>query len=144
MTARTLCLLLGFIAVAGCAAVPSATPSRETRTSLPAPPPTRVPAMDPAPPSTGFIPPTILEAPGLDRVIGRRSPDLLRLFGAARLETPEGDAMKLQFAGSPCVLDVFLYPLRPGGEPVATHVEARRGDGEPVDRAACVNALARR
>ena len=33
---------------------------------------------------------------------------------------------KLQFAGERCVLDVFLYPLREGQEPVATYVEARR------------------
>ena len=42
------------------------------------------------------------------------------------------------------MLDVFLYPLRPGGEPVATYVEARRAsDGQAVDRAACAQALAR-
>jgi hypothetical protein len=40
---------------------------------------------------------------------------------------------------------VFLYPLQEGGEPVATHVEARRAsDGQEVDRAACVAALRRR
>ena len=49
-----------------------------------------------------------------------------------------------QFAGTACVLDVFLYPLRQGGEPVATHVEARRAsDGQEVDRAACAQALRR-
>ena len=52
---------------------------------------------------------------------------------------------KLQFAGPPCVLDVYLYPLRPGAEPVATHVDARReSDGRDVDRAACIAALAAR
>ena len=51
---------------------------------------------------------------------------------------------KLQFSGQACVLDVFLYPLRPGAEPVATYVDARRpSDGVEVDRAACVAALRR-
>jgi len=56
----------------------------------------------------------------------------------------EGDMRKLQFAGRACVLDVFLYPLREGAEPVATWAEARRAsDGQEVDRAACVQALGR-
>jgi hypothetical protein len=64
--------------------------------------------------------------------------------GPPRLDVHEGDMRKLQFAGPPCVLDVFLYPLRPGAEPVATSVDARReSDGRDVDSAACVAALAR-
>ncbi len=51
---------------------------------------------------------------------------------------------KLQFAGRSCVLDIFLYPLREGEEPVATWVEARRSsDGQEVDRASCVSSLRR-
>jgi hypothetical protein len=43
------------------------------------------------------------------------------------------------------VLDVFLYPLKPGAAPVATYVDARRAsDGRDVDRAACIAALMRR
>ena len=54
----------------------------------------------------------------------------------------EGDARKLQFSGTACILDVFLYPGAPGREPQATYVEARRGsDGKDVDRASCVAAL---
>ena len=67
---------------------------------------------------------------------------LTREFGKPRLEVREGDMRKLQFAGEPCVLDVYLYPLRPGSEPIATHVDARRAsDGLDVDRAACIAAL---
>ena len=70
---------------------------------------------------------------------------MLNTFGPPRLDVREGDMRKLQFTGEACVLDVFLYPLRPGAEPVATHVEARRtSDGLDVDRAACIAALARR
>ena len=96
-------------------------------------------------PSTGeFIAPRVLEIPGLRRVIGANARSLSRTFGPPRLSVREDDALKLQFTGDACVLDVFLYPLRPNGEPSATHVETRRAsDGRNVDRAACVAALRR-
>ena len=85
-----------------------------------------------------------MRAAGLESVIGADARRLTELFGTPRLTVPEGDSTKLQFAGTPCVLDVYLYPLRPGGQPAATHVEARRAsDGQHVDRAACVAALRR-
>jgi hypothetical protein len=85
-----------------------------------------------------------MRAPGLERVIERDSATLVRQFGNPRLDVHEGDMRKLQFSGEACVLDVFLYPLREGAEPVATWVEARRAsDGQDVDRAACVAALHR-
>lgn len=97
-----------------------------------------------APSSQGFIAPTVMRMPGLEAVIGADARRLTELFGPARLTVPEGDAVKLQFTGTACVLDVFLYPLRPGGQPAATHVEARRpSDGLDTDRAACVAALRR-
>lgn len=86
----------------------------------------------------------MMNVPGLEGVIGRNETALANLFGAPRLNVTEGDAKKLQFAGEACVLDVYLYPLRPGGEPSATYVDARRAsDGLDVDRAACVRALRR-
>lgn len=103
-----------------------------------------VPRTDPAPPSAQFIPPIVQRKAGLEDVIGRNASALQRLFGAPRLTTPEGDAVKLQFRGEPCVLDVYLYPLKPGGEAVATHTEALRArDGAEVDQASCVAALRR-
>jgi hypothetical protein len=81
---------------------------------------------------------------GLEGVIEHNATALLNRFGPPRLDVSEGDMRKLQFAGEACVLDVFLYPLRPGAEPVATYVDARRpSDGLDVDRAACVAALQR-
>ena len=81
---------------------------------------------------------------GLDVVIGKDARAVLATFGAPVLDVHEGDMRKLQFAGPACVLDVFLYPLRPGDQPVATYVDARRAsDGLDVDRAACVTALKR-
>ena len=82
--------------------------------------------------------------PGLENVIGKNETALANLFGPPRLDVKEGDAKKLQFAGDACVLDVYLYPLRPREKPRATYVDARRAsDGIDVDRAACVRALRR-
>jgi hypothetical protein len=132
--------------VAACVAVPSTEPPRRE----PEPAPTQQsrqppPARPQQPPPQGFVAPQILRLAGLERVIERDATALLNTFGPPRLDVREGDMRKLQFAGEACVLDVFLYPLRPGAEPVATHVEARRpSDGLDVDRAACAAALARR
>ena len=80
--------------------------------------------------------------PGLEGVIGAGQAELIRQFGAARLDVWEGDARKLQFVGTACVLDVYLYPPEKGREPEATYVDARRAsDGQDVDRAGCVAAL---
>lgn len=84
----------------------------------------------------------IIALPGTEGVIGATRADLLRQFGPARLDVWEGDARKLQFTGSACVLDVFLYPKSSGAEPQATYVDARRpSDGRDVDRASCIAAL---
>lgn len=95
-------------------------------------------------PSTSFRTPEIMRERGLETVIGKTAGQLERQFGKAQLDLIEGDARKIQFAGEPCVLDIYLYPLTPGTSPTATHVEARRAsDGAAVDRASCVRALGR-
>ena len=100
--------------------------------------PVRAPVRRPPPP------PQVMAVPGVDGVIGATSGELARQFGPARLDVWEGDARKLQYAGSACVLDIFLYPSAAGREPQATYVEARRAsDGQEVDRAACIGALRR-
>lgn len=134
--------------LAGCATVPAPTPAGQQ----PAPPPVvRAPTAQPIPPTlpappliTGFRAPQVQQAPGLEGVIRQDAAALVRQFGDPRLDVREGDMRKLQFTGQPCVLDVYLYPLAPNAEPVATHVESRRAsDGQDVDRAACVAALRR-
>lgn len=108
----------------------------------PAPPPTRP---QPAITTGAFIAPQVMRLPGTEGVIGASAADLQRVFGPARLDVLEGDARKLQFSGEPCVLDVYLYPMRKGSEPAATYVDARRSsDGLEVDRASCIAALRRR
>lgn len=84
------------------------------------------------------------QLPGLEGVIGATSRQLEAQFGKPRLDVFEGDARKLQFTGTPCVLDIYLYPVSPGAEPQASYVDARRSDGRDVDRAACVAALRHR
>lgn len=121
--------------------MPVLVPDRQPPSRTPSAP-VRVPPSEPPPPASGFISPQVMQAPGLENVIGVGAAQLERRFGKPRLDVIEGDARKLQFAGEACVLDIFLYPQRPGAAPVATHVEARRAsDGLDVDRAACVRAL---
>ena len=106
---------------------------------------TQVPPTQPPPvASQGFRAPEIMQGPGLEGVIRTDAAALTRRFGQPRLDVVEGDARKLQFAGASCVLDVYLYPLQRGGQPVATWVQARRAsDGQEVDRIACMQALSR-
>jgi hypothetical protein len=101
------------------------------------------PATKPAPPpSPTWRPAKVMDAPGLESVIGANAASLTHQFGQARLDVWEGDARKLQFSGNACVLDVYLYPGAPKAEPKAAYVDARRAsDGQEVDRAACVAAL---
>lgn len=116
-----------------------ARPATQPAPQIKAPPPTRP---DPVITSGTFRAPRVMNLPGLEGVIGADVAGLQRLFGPARLDVYEGDARKLQFVGEPCVLDVYLYPLRKGAEPTATYLDTRRAsDGLDVDRASCVAAL---
>jgi hypothetical protein len=81
---------------------------------------------------------------GLEGVIGRTARFLETGFGKPALDIREGPARKLQYSGAACVLDVYLYPPRGGGEPIVTYVDARRLDGSDFDRASCVAALERK
>ena len=139
---KPLALALLSASLSACVSAPGTTPAEQRPVTSTRPPPQR--PDQPAPSGGAFIAPRIMNLPGLEGVIGRDATALANMFGAPRLEVKEGDAMKLQFSGQPCVLDIYLYPLRPGAQPSATHVEARRAsDGEDVDRAACVRALSR-
>jgi hypothetical protein len=136
--------LLLVAVLAGCTTTAPPPPPPPAPVSVPVvqPLPGQRPPEDTAPPAPGFIPPEIMRGPGLDGVIREGANHLIRQFGQPRLDVTEGDARKLQFAGRPCVLDVFLYPLRPGGDPQSTWLEARRAsDGAAVDLLACMQAL---
>jgi len=79
--------------------------------------------------------------PSRDDIIGADAESLLRQFGTPRLDVRDGEARKLQWSGTACILDAYLYPSENGTRPTATYIDARRGDGRDVDRAACVAAL---
>jgi hypothetical protein len=77
----------------------------------------------------------------LGSVIGADAEALVRQFGSPRLDIRDGEARKLQWSGTACILDAYLYPGDHGTRATATFIDARRGDGRDVDRAACVAAL---
>ena len=127
--------------LAGCTTVPEIT-AVPTVARPPAAAHQAPPSRPQPPVPQGFLAPQVLHMAGLEDVVEKNAGALIRMFGQPRLDVHEGDMRKLQFAGEACVLDVFLYPLRPNAEPVATYLDARRtSDGLDVDRAACVAAL---
>lgn len=86
--------------------------------------------------------PHVMAPAGLEGVIGSPAGTLTQRFGTPRIDLAEGDARKLQFAGASCVLDIYLYPPRPGAEPTAAHVDARlRQGGAAVDGGACIREV---
>lgn len=97
-------------------------------------------AVTPVPTTTTT--PIMTSTAGLERVLGRNADQLTALFGEPAQDFREDGARKLQFAGTPCILDTYLYP-QSGSELVVTYVDARNAAGQDVDRAACVEALAR-
>ena len=123
-------------ALAACA--PSVKQARPARPAATRPVP---PQQAPAPPATGFRAARVMTGPGLEGVIGADADALIRQFGTPRLDVWEADARKMQFTGTRCVLDVFLYPPRPGAPETAAWIDARRSDGQDVDRAACIAAM---
>ncbi len=91
-----------------------------------------------------FTPPPTRALTGLDRVMGQNASALVALFGPAVQDVREDTSRKLQFAGSSCILDAYLYPPSKGREPLVTYVTARVPDGRDADKASCVAALSRR
>lgn len=123
--------------VTGCVSAPA----RPTPGARPVPRPGQVAP----PPAAAIRAPEVMSAPGLENIIGSGAGALTRRLGQPQLDGLDGDVRKLQFAGRSCVVDIYLYPLQPGAEPVATHVEARRREGgEPVDRGQCLREVERR
>lgn len=85
----------------------------------------------------------IATIPGLDKIVGRDARALISMFGPAAQDVREADARRLQFAGTACVLDAYLYPPARGKEPVVTHVDARTSDGRAAERVSCATALSK-
>ena len=98
----------------------------------------------PLPKTVATLPPPKPSPSALDRVMGLNAAGLTGLFGQPDADMREGTARKLQFEGTFCVLDAYLYPPKSGAEPTVTYVDARQPNGSPIDRASCVAALTRR
>lgn len=74
-------------------------------------------------------------------LIGLTTDELGERLGAPSFQVREGPGVKLQWAGTSCVLDAFLYAA-PGTNVLrVTYVDARRVSGDPTDRATCLAAL---
>ena len=77
-------------------------------------------------------------------LLGLTASELVQRFGNPALQIREGQGLKLQFRGSSCVIDAYLYPPRDrsGPERVA-HVDARLRSGADTDPRVCVATLSR-
>ena len=97
--------------------------------------PTPSPEPSPAVPAAGG-------AHSHSTLAGMTANELAEHFGKPRLQIREGDGTKLQFAGSACVLDAYLYPSQGGGAvPRVSHVDARNMQGDPVNVGGCIASL---
>ena len=61
-------------------------------------------------------------------------------FGRPALQVQEGRSIKLQFRGTYCVLDAYLYPGATGVLRV-TYIDTRTLSGADTDRARCISTL---
>ena len=73
---------------------------------------------------------------------GMTANQLIEHFGRPRLQIQEGHGTKLQFAGTNCVLDFYLYPAQ-GGAPRVSHIDARNFQGSDVNAQSCVHEIER-
>jgi hypothetical protein len=88
-------------------------------------------------------PPVSKPLTGVDGVLGRNARALTQMFGPASQDVFEADARRLQFVGTSCILDAYLYPPAAGKEAIVTYVDARTPEGRPAERASCVSALSK-
>jgi hypothetical protein len=73
-------------------------------------------------------------------VTGFTMQQLFGHFGPPALQVQEGRSLKLQFRGSYCVLDAYLYPGATGVLRV-TYIDARTLSGADTDRTRCISTL---
>jgi hypothetical protein len=71
---------------------------------------------------------------------GLNAQQLVDRLGRPALQVHEGSSVKLQFRGSRCVLDAYLYPSSDGQLRV-TYVDTRLPSGADTNQAACISAL---
>jgi hypothetical protein len=77
-------------------------------------------------------------------LIGMTASELVQRLGTPALQIREGRSLKLQFRGSRCILDAYLYPpLNASGPERVAHVDARLRSGVETDPRICVAAMSR-
>ena len=97
-------------------------------------------ATRPQPQPTPQIPtPVQSVSPQARQLQGLTPNELVGHFGKPALQIREGTSLKLQFRGTRCVLDAYLYPQ--SGALRVTHVDTRSPSGADIDQAACIFAL---
>ena len=102
--------------------------------TAPTPPPTQVPQRVPVTPSP--------QERG--ELIGLTASELVQRLGTPALQIREGRSLKLQFRGSRCILDAYLYPPRDASGPErVAHVDARLRSGAETDPRICVAGMSR-
>jgi hypothetical protein len=74
-------------------------------------------------------------------LVGLTPQELVGRFGRPALQIREGSSLKLQFRGTRCVMDAYLYPSGSGGTLKVTHIDTRLPSGGDIDQAACVFSL---
>lgn len=110
---------LAALLLAGCATAPE----------QPLPPQPRPLPVTPSPPLRGEL-------------IGLTASELVQRLGSPALQVREGQSLKLQFRGSRCILDTYLYPpLNSSGPERVAHVDARNPSGAEVAQGPCIAAL---
>ncbi len=77
-------------------------------------------------------------------LIGLTASELVQRLGTPALQIREGRSLKLQFRGSRCILDAYLYaPLNASGPERVAHVDARLRSGVETDARICVAGMSR-
>lgn len=74
-------------------------------------------------------------------LVGLSPQELVGRFGRPALQIREGNSLKLQFRGTRCVMDAYLYPSSGSGALKVTHIDTRLPSGGDIDQAACVFSL---
>ena len=73
-------------------------------------------------------PPVQPQQPEQNSLVGLTAQELVGRFGAPALQIREGTSVKLQFRGSRCVLDAYLYPSGSAGTMKVSHIDTRLRD----------------
>ena len=102
-------------------------------------------ATAPQPQSPQPRPSPVTPSPPLrGELIGLTAPELVQRLGNPALQVREGQSLKLQFRGSACILDAYLYPpLSSSGPERVAYVDARLRSGAETDSRTCVATLSR-